>query len=88
MSNIEELFEEITLQHLKEYYPKINFYTASGDIAGSKYVWINAKSTDQTYIYLTKFRDKDWCAVITTKLQKQNILMKELSILGFMVYDL
>lgn len=88
MSAIEELFEEIALHHLKEHYPKINFYTHSGEIAGSKYIWINDKSNNQTYIYLTKSRGKDWCAVITTKLQKQNILTKELSILGFMVFDL
>ena len=88
MSDIEELFEEIALKHLKEYYPKINFHTDSGEIAGSKYVWINDKGTNQTYIYLTQFRGADWCAVITTKLKCQDTLTKELGILGFMVCDL
>lgn len=86
---MEELFEELVYKHLKEYYPKTKFETTSGEVGGNKYTWINHKKNWQTYIYLTKYRGQYWCAVIATNaLKGKDILMNELSILGFMVVEL
>lgn len=86
---MEELFEELVYKHLKEYYPRTKFYTLADTIAGNKYVWINKKSNWQTYIYLTKHRGQDWCAVISVSdFKGMDILISELSILGFMVFNL
>lgn len=87
---MEELFEELVYKHLKEYYPRSKFYTLADTIAGNRYVWINKKSNWQTYIYLTKHREKHcWCAVISVSdFKGRDMLISELSILGFMVYEL
>ena len=86
---MEELFEELVYKHLREYHPRTKFCTLSDNIGGIRYIWINKKKDWQTYIYLTKFRGQYWYAVITTNaLKGKDILMKELSILGFMVTDL
>lgn len=86
---MEELFEELVYKHLKEHYPRTKFYTLADTIAGNRYVWINKISNWQTYIYLTKYRGQDWCAVITVNgFKGRDILTNELSILGFTVFDL
>lgn len=87
---MEELFKELVYKHLKEYYPRSKFETTSGEIAGNEYTWINRRSNWQTYIYLTKHRIHHcWCVVITVgNFKGKDVLMKELSILGFMVLDL
>lgn len=87
---MKELFEELVYKHLREYHPRTKFETLSDKVTGIEYTWINKKSNWQTYIYLTKHRIQHcWCVVITTdKLKGKDILMKELSILGFMVTDL
>lgn len=87
---MEELFEELVYKHLKEHYPKTKFETLSGEVGGNTYTWVSKKSNNQTYIYLTKHRIHHcWCAVISVgDFRGKDILINELSILGFMVYEL